>query len=206
MLAELNWDPRVPAGHIGVVADSGIITLTGHVENYADKCAAEAAARRVKGVRGVAEEIEVRLNHLGKRTDDEIATAIVNRLSCDVAIPHDRIKPTVERGWVTLTGEVHWRFEKDAAEQVVERLFGVVGISNDLAIKPRVDVEIIEDEIRHALHRSWLVAPEHVSVSAEGGTVRLAGKVSSSRDRRTAEAIAWASPGAAAVINLLSVE
>ena len=204
VLAELNWDPRVPAGHIGVVADGGIVTLTGHAENYADKYAAERAARRVRGVRGVSEEIEVRLNHLGKRTDDEVVAAVLHRLSWDVSVPRG-ITPTVEDGWVTLTGEVGWRFEKDAAAQDIRRLAGVVGVSNEITIRPRVDVGTMEDDITHALHRSWLVDPKLVSVSAEGGTVTLTGTVATLHDRRVAEATAWAAPGAISVVNLLAI-
>lgn len=141
VLAELNWDPSVPAGHIGVSASAGIVTLTGHTETYAEKHAAETAANRVKGVKGVSEKIEVRLVHGAKRDDAEIAAAIVNRFSWDVSVPADSVVPTVENGWVTLNGDVNWHFEKDAAEQDVRRLAGVVGVINKLTVKPRVNVE-----------------------------------------------------------------
>ncbi len=205
VLAELNWDPRVPAGHIGVSANSGIVTLTGHTETYAEKHAAETAAGRVKGVKGVSEEIEVRLQHGAKRGDDEIAAAIVNRFSWDVSVPADSIVPTVEKGWVTLTGEVTWHFERDAAEQDVRRLAGVVGVVNKITVKPRVNVENVSDDITHALHRSWLFDPKLVTVTADGGTVHLTGTVPTYKDRRTAEATAWASPGAVMVDNRIAV-
>jgi osmotically-inducible protein OsmY len=150
VLAELNWDPRVPAGHIGVSAVDGIVTLTGHTETYAEKHAAETATSRVKGMRGVSEKVEVRLRHDAKRVDDEIAAAIVNRFSWDVSIPVHSVVPTVENGWVTLTGKVSWHFEKDAAEQDVRRLAGVVGVVNRITIKPRVNVENVSDDITHA--------------------------------------------------------
>lgn len=205
VLAELNWDPRVPAGHIGVSASSGIVTLTGHTETYAEKHAAETAAGRVKGVKGVSEEIEVRLQHGAKRGDDEIAAAIVNRFSWDVSVPADGIVPTVEKGWVTLTGEVTWHFEREAAEQDVRRLAGVVGVVNKITVKPRVNVENVSDDITHALHRSWLFDPKLVTVTADGGTVHLTGTVPTWKDRRTAEATAWASPGAVMVDNRIAV-
>lgn len=205
VLAELNWDPRVPAGHIGVSANAGIVTLSGHTETYAEKHAAETAASRVKGVKGVSEKIEVRLLHGAKRGDDEIAAAIVNRFSWDVSVPADSIVPTVEKGWVTLTGEVTWHFEKDAAEQDVRRLAGVVGVVNKITVKPRVNVENISDDITHALHRSWLFDPKLVTVTADGGTVHLTGTVPTYKDRRTAEATAWASPGAVTVDNRIAV-
>jgi osmotically-inducible protein OsmY len=205
VLAELNWDPRVPAGHIGVRAIDGIVTLTGHTETYAEKHAAETATSRVKGVRGVSEKIEVRLRHDAKRVDEEIATAIVNRFSWDVSILGHSVVPTVENGWVTLTGEVSWHFEKDAAEEDVRRLAGVVGVINKITIKPRVNVENVSDDITHALHRSWLFDPKLVTVTADGGTVHLTGTVPTVKDRRTAEATAWASPGAMMVDNRISV-
>ena len=205
VLAELNWDPRVPAGHIGVSAVDGIVTLTGHTETYAEKHAAETATSRVKGVRGVSEKVEVRLRSGAKRVDDEIAAAIVNRFSWDVSIPVHSVIPTVENGWVTLTGEVSWHFEKDAAEQDVRRLAGVVGVVNKITIKPRVNVENVSDDITHALHRSWLFDPKLVTVTAEGGTVHLTGTVPTFKDRRTAEATAWASPGAMMVDNRIAV-
>jgi osmotically-inducible protein OsmY len=205
VLAELNWDPRVPAGHIGVTAVDGIVTLTGHTETYAEKHAAETATSRVKGVRGVSEKVEVRLRHDAKRVDDEIAAAIVNRFSWDVSIPVHSVIPTVESGWVTLTGEVSWHFEKEAAEQDVRRLAGVVGVVNKITIKPRVNVDNVSDDITHALHRSWLFDPKLVTVTAEGGTVHLTGTVPTFKDRRTAEATAWASPGAMMVDNRIAV-
>jgi osmotically-inducible protein OsmY len=205
VLAELNWDPRVPAGHIGVSAVDGIVTLTGHTETFAEKHAAETATSRVKGVRGVSEKVEVRLRHDAKRVDDEIAAAIVNRFSWDVSIPVHSVIPTVENGWVTLTGEVSWHFEKDAAEQDVRRLAGVVGVVNKITIKPRVNVENVSDDITHALHRSWLFDPKLVTVTADGGTVHLTGTVPTVKDRRTAEATAWASPGAMMVDNRIAV-
>ncbi|HEY0269540.1 MAG TPA: BON domain-containing protein [Sphingomonas sp.] len=205
VLAELNWDPRVPAGHSGVTASAGIVTLSGHTETYAEKHAAEIAASRVKGVKGVSETIEVRLAHGAKRGDDEIAAAIVNRFSWDVSIPSDAIVPTVENGWVTLTGEVAWHFEKDAAEQDVRRLAGVVGVVNKITVKPRVNVENVSDDITHALHRSWLFDPKLVTVTADGGTIHLTGTVPTYKDRWTAEDTAWASPGAVMVDNRITV-
>jgi osmotically-inducible protein OsmY len=206
VLAELNWDPGVTAGHIGVIASAGVVTLTGHTASYAEKHAAEVAASRVKGVKAISEKIEVRLADASKRGDEEIAAAIANRLSWDVMVPKDTVVPTVEKGWVTLSGEVRWHLEKQAAEQEVRRLIGVIGVTNHITVKQRVDVENISDDISHALHRSWFFDPKLVTVTAEGGTVRLTGTVPTFRDRRAAEATAWASPGAVLVENELMVE
>ena len=205
VISELNWEPSVTAAHIGVTANAGVVTLTGHVETYAEKRAAETAAARVKGVKAVAENIEVRLAFDTKRSDDEIATAAVDRLAWNLAEPRDAIKVKVEGGWVTLTGQVDWHYQEEAAEQEIRRLFGVVGVSNQVTIKPRVNVSDISDDITHALHRSWLFDPKTIDVSAEGGRVRLNGTVHSLHEKSLAATTAWAAPGATAVENNLAV-
>ena len=205
VLAELEWEPSVTAAHIGVTANAGVITLTGHVESYAQKHAAEAAARRVKGVLAVAEELEVQLPFERKRGDDEIAAAIVDRLAWDVSVPRDAVQVIVKEGWVTLTGKVDWNYERKAAEQDVRRLHGVVGISNQVSIKPQVNTSLIGDNIMHALHRSWFFDPNPVTVTAEGGKIRLTGSVHSMHVRQVAAETAWGAPGAVDVENLLAV-
>jgi osmotically-inducible protein OsmY len=205
VLEELNWEPSVIAAHLGVTANAGVITLTGHVENFAQKHAAEAAVRRVKGVKAVAEEIEVRLPYETKRSDEEIAGAAIGRFEWDVSIPRDTVKVTVDKGWITLTGEVDWHYQKDAASIDVRALFGVTGVSNQITIKPTVDTSTISQDIMHALHRSWFFDPKTISVSAQGGKVRLTGTVGSWHDRQVAAATAWAAPGATAVENDIAV-
>jgi osmotically-inducible protein OsmY len=205
VLEELNWEPSVTAAHLGVAANAGVITLTGHVESFAQKHAAETAVRRVKGVKAVAEEIEVRLPYATKRSDEEIAAAAIGRFEWDVSIPRDTIKVTVDKGWVTLTGEVDWHYQKDAASMDVRALFGVVGVSNQVTIKPTVNTSNISDDITHALGRSWFFDPKTISVSAQGGKVQLTGTVSSWHDRQVAASTAWAAPGATAVENDIAV-
>jgi osmotically-inducible protein OsmY len=203
--AELSWEPSVIASHIGVAAKSGVVTLTGHVEHYANKAAAEAAVRRVKGVKAVAEEIEVRLPFATERDDGEIAAAAINRLMWDVAFPPDAIKVTVEKGWVTLTGQVEWHYQQEAAEQVVGRLYGVTGVSNHISIRPGVDVKHLSDEITHALNRSWYFDPKTIKVTAEAGKVRLTGAAHSMHDRQIAGLTAWSARGVTAVENDITV-
>lgn len=198
---ELSWEPNVVAAHVGVTASDGVVTLTGHVESYAQKDAAEAATRRAKGVKAVAEEIEVKLPFDVQRGNTEIAGAAIERLAWDVSIPRDSLKVKVEKGWITLTGQVDWSYQKDAAEQDIRRLFGVVGVSNQATIKPRVNASNISDNIMHALHRSWYFDPKTVNVSADGGRIRLTGSVHSPHDRQVAVATAWAAPGATCVEN-----
>src|SRR3984885_14389822 len=205
VLEELNWEPSVTAAHIGVTANAGVITLTGHVESFAQKHAAETAVRRVKGVKAVAEEIEVRLPYETKRSDEEIAGAAIGRFEWDVSIPRDTIKVTVDHGWITLTGEVNWHYQKDAASLDVRSLFGVTGVTNQITIKPTVNTSNIRDDIMHAMGRSWFFGPKTMSVSAQGGKVRLTGTVSSWHDRQLAGATAWAAPGASAVENDIAV-
>jgi osmotically-inducible protein OsmY len=205
VLAELNWEPGVIAAHIGVVAKDGIVTLTGHVESLAEKHAAEAAARRVKGVKAVAEEIEVRLSPETHRSDEDIAAAVVDRLAWNVSLPPGAIKATVEKGWITLTGEVDWHYQKAAAELDVQRLFGVVGVTNEITIKSKVHPPEISDDITHALHRSWFFDPKTINVSAEDGTVRLTGTVHLAHERQIAAATAWAAPGVTAVENDITI-
>jgi osmotically-inducible protein OsmY len=201
VLAELGWEPSVIAAHIGVAANAGVVTLTGHVENYAHKHAAETAAGRVKGVKAVAEEIEVRLPFETKRNDEEIAAAAIERLAWDVSVPRDAVKVKVEKGWVTLTGQVDWHYQHEAAQQDVRRLWGVVGVSNLIAIRPRVNVSNLSDDITHALHRSWIFDRQTIHVTADAGKVRLTGTAHSPHDRQTAAMTAWSAPGVTAVEN-----
>jgi osmotically-inducible protein OsmY len=204
VLAELQWEPSIKAAHIGVTARDGVVTLTGHVQTYAEKHAAESAVRRVKGVKAIAEEIEVKLSFDVKRSDEDIAGAIVSRMAWDSTIPQDAVKATVHDGWVTLTGEVNWHFEHDAAAQEVRKLWGVVGVTNEITVKSRVDTSNVSADINRALHRSWF-DPQNIKVTADGGRVKLTGTVTSWNDRRLAGMTAWAAPGATAVENDLVI-
>jgi osmotically-inducible protein OsmY len=204
VLAELAWEPSVTAPHIGVTARDGVVTLSGHVHRFAEKQAAQKAALRVRGVKAVAEEIEVKLPLDTVRSDEDIALAAIDRLAWDSTLPKDAIKVTVQDGWLTLTGEVGWRFEHDAAAQDVRRLWGVVGVSNQITLKPRVNTYNLTSDISNALHRSWF-DHEGVKVSANGGTVTLTGQVKSWSERDLAGSTAWASPGATDVENHLII-
>ena len=205
VLAELSWEPSITAAHIGVTADNGTVTLTGHVNSYGQKHAAEMATGRVKGVKAIAEEIEVRLPFEIKRDDADIATAAANRLAWDTGTPRDAVKIKVEQGRVTLTGQVEWHFQKEAAEREIRNLMGVLGVSNQITIKPRVDTAHLQDDIQLALHRSIFFQPENVHVTAQDGRVKLTGTVNSWQERRTAASTAWAAHGATSVENDLIV-
>ncbi len=205
VLAAFNWEPSVPAGHIGVTANAGVVTLSGHVDSYAAKHAAETAARRVKGVRAVAEAIEVRLPIDTQRSDGDIAAAAIERLAWNVTVPKDSVQVKVETGWVTLTGQVDWWYQKEAAEHDIRPLHGVVGVSNQVAIRPRVDTAGLGDAIVHALHRSSFFDSDTVKVAAHGGKVVLTGTVHSFHERQIAAETAWSAPGATSVENDIAV-
>jgi osmotically-inducible protein OsmY len=203
--AELGWEPSVAAAHIGVTANAGVITLTGHVETYAQKHAAERAAERVKGVLAVAGELVVRLAPGSDRTDGEIAATAIERFAWDVSIPKDAVMVTVEGGWITLTGQLDWWYQRNAAEQAISGLLGVTGVSNQVTIRHKVDTANLSDDIMQALHRSWFLDPRMIRVMAENGMVRLSGTVHTPHDREVAAATAWAAPGVVAVQNDISV-
>lgn len=205
VLAELDWEPSVTAAHIGVSAEDGTVTLTGQVESYGQKHAAEMAAGRVKGVKAIAEEIEVRLPFQIKRNDADIATAVADRISWDTAVPRDKVKIKVEGGWVSLSGELDWQYQRDRVEREIRNLLGVIGISNNITIKEHVDTDDLEDDIQRALHRSVFFQPDKVHVTVKDGHVKLTGKVDSWQDRRTAGSTAWSAKGVKSVDNELVV-
>ena len=205
VLAELEWEPRVTAAHIGVTARDGVVTLTGHVDNFWSKHEAEKAARRVQGVKAVAEEIKVELPLGHKRTDEEIAAAVVDRLGWNVSIPVGAIKVVVENGIVTLSGETDWHYQKDIAETEVRHLNGVVGVMNRISLRRRVDTQTIGADIKSALKRSWYTRPDSIDVRADGGQVTLTGVVHSPYARSVAAATAWSAPGATSVVNNLAI-
>jgi osmotically-inducible protein OsmY len=195
VLDELSWEPEVDHAHIGVAANQGVVTLTGHVPSYLQKIAAERAAKRVKGVKAVAEEIEVRFAFDPKTSDDEIAARIVQLFKWDISVPDDRIQVKVEKGYVTLTGEVDWNFQKTAAKAAAGRISGVTGVYNAVTVRARVSAGDVRERIMAAIKRSSALDAASIDVSVEGGTVKLRGNVHGWNERRIAENAAWAAPG-----------
>jgi|AntAceMinimDraft_12_1070368.scaffolds.fasta_scaffold05511_10 VCBS repeat-containing protein len=202
--AALGWEPSIAADHIGVAVEDGVVTLTGHVDSYWQKSQAERAIGRIRGVKGLAEELEVRLPGHMKKGDDEIAQAALHRMSSDIAIPKDAVKVKVQKGWVTLTGEVEWHYQKDAAAREVRSLAGVTSVTNDVTVKAHPNTAKISEDISHALHRNYFT-DENVKVTATGGKVRLTGHVPSWSDRGLAFSTAWMAPGVTSVQNDISV-
>ncbi len=205
VLDELDFEPSLDAAHIGVTARDGVVTLSGHVANYAEKITAEQAARRVKGVRGIAEEIVVRLPSEKKRADDEIATRALNILNWDVAVPSDQVTIKVENGIVTLMGTVDWQYQKTQAETAVRRLTGVTGVVNQIALRTQVNATDVRDTIVKAFQRAAQLEAASIAVNVIGGKVTLTGRVHDWTERDTAERAAWSVPGVSEVHDQIEV-
>jgi osmotically-inducible protein OsmY len=202
---ELAWDPSINAAHVGVTAQAGVVTLTGHLETFAEKHAVERAVQRVEGVKAVAVELDVKLAPGHRRSDSEIAQAAETAFKWYSLIPADRIRVKVEKGWVTLTGEVDWDYQRSSAAKTVRGLMGVVGVSNHVTLKPSVTPANVSARIREALTRHAEREARHVEVLVLGSTVTLRGHVDSWEDRAAAAGAAWAAPGISLVVNDLKV-
>ena len=205
VLAELKWDARVAPNEIGVAVKDGIVTLTGMVDSFAKKWAAEEAAHRVRGVKAVANDIKVKLPISSERTDDDIARAVVHGLEWDAFIPIDRLDVTVSQGWVTLKGDVEWQYQKQDAERVVRRIQGVKGVSNLITVKPRVLPTELKQKIEEALIRSAKTDAQRIVVETQGSKVILKGTVRSWAEREEAEQVAWNAPGVTEVDNRIVI-
>ena len=205
ILDELEWEPSVTATEIGVIVEDGIVTLTGCVYSYPEKWAAEKAALRVHGVKAVANNIEVKLPTESHRTDEDIARAAANALDWDVALPND-LQAVVDNGWVTLSGEVEWQYQKKTAEVDVARLIGVKGVINNIKITERdVAPSVVKGKIEAALQRHATLDAKGIRVETKGSKVTLEGLVGSWEEREAAEDAAWAAPGVTDVKNKLSI-
>lgn len=202
---ELRWDPAINATHIGVLVDKGIVTLTGHLDSFAEKHAVDHAVRRVAGVRGIAMELDVKLASSHRRSDSEIAQAAVEALRLNSLVPEDRVKVEVENGWVTLSGEVDWGYQFAAAEQCARPLAGVRGLFNEIVVKPRVKGEDIARQITTALTRQALREARHIGVEVEGGVVTLSGKVHSLAEHDAAIGATISTHGVSHVVDRLRV-
>ncbi|MGA8688914.1 MAG: BON domain-containing protein [Methyloceanibacter sp.] len=205
VLDELNWQPSVKAANIGVTAKDGVVTLTGHVGSYAEKWAAERAAGSVFGVKAVAEELEVRYPFERKEDDADIAQRALQVLSWDTEVPKDKVKVKVEKGLVTLSGNLDWHYQRSAAESDVRKLHGVIGLNNQIVIKPRVQASNVRDKIKAALKRKAQIEADHITVTTDGSKVTLGGNVDTWYERSLAERTAWSAPGVTQVENRLTV-
>lgn len=206
VLDELDFEPSVNAAHIGVTAKNGVVTLSGHVGSYAEKIAAEQAARRVVGVHGIAQEIEVRYPGDKKTADDEIADRALSVLKWNAVVPYNVVQVKVQDGWVTLLGEVGWQFQREAAESGIRRLSGVAGVRNDITLKPRVQPTDVKRKIEDALKRSAEVEAAAIHISSLGnGKVALEGKVHDWQERDAVKRAAWSTAGVTSIEDRLQI-
>jgi len=206
IVAELRWEPSLRNDDIAVGVRDGVVTLAGFVDSYLDRSKAERVASKVKGVKAIANEIEVKLPSGSSRADPDIARAALDALTWNISVPHDRIKVKVEKGWLTLEGDVDWYYQKEAAERAVHYLTGVKGVSNLIALRSRPVPSDVKQKIKDALQRGAQFDAEHITVEVEGGKAILRGTVRSFAEMRDAERAARNAPGVLEVDNRLTVD
>lgn len=206
IIDELDFEPSIDAADIGVAVDGGVVTLTGHVPTYAQKVKVEDVVRSVKGVKAIAQEMEVRPFGTHKTADDEIAKRAVNTIAWHTSVPGGAVQISVQGGWIKLTGKVEWQYQKTAAEDAVRHLAGVIGVTNQIEIRPRPSTQDIKQRIENALKRNAELEAQEIKVNVLGnGAVRLEGRVHAWSERRAAERAAWSAAGVKTVEDRITI-
>jgi osmotically-inducible protein OsmY len=206
ILHELEFEPSVNAENIGVAVKDGVVTLTGHVGSYAEKVIAERVVSRVKGVRAIAQEIVVRFPSNVKTADDQIARRALRIIAWDTTVPSDKVQVKVESGWITLSGEVEWQYQRLGAEQAVRKLSGVAGVTNLIKVSPGAEASDVKHRIEESLRRSAEVDARRINVKVAGGKVTLQGKVHAWHEKDVAQQAAWSARGVTEVEDHITID
>jgi osmotically-inducible protein OsmY len=205
VMDDLRWDPSLDASKVGVSATNGVVTLNGSVPSYFQKQNAERVVKRVLGVRAVANDIEVRLPNTIEKNDSDIAQAALNALKWDTSVPEENVTLSVTKGWITLEGSVDWNYQRESCEKAVEKLTGVKGVTNRIAVAPHAKTKDVKSEIKAALHRYAELESRNIEVESADSTITLKGQVRSWAERKEAETAAWMAPGVTQVKNEIIV-
>lgn len=205
VLNELLWDPLVPEARVGVSCNGGVVTLTGHLDSYAEKVATKRAVERVGGVKAIAVELDVIPIGIHQRSDTEIASAVETALSWSTSVPPNRVKVAVEKGWVTLGGELDWHYQRRAVERIIRPLKGVVGITDNIHLKALAIPANLSGRIEDALTRQATREAKRIEIAVDGSVVTLRGKVHSWAEKNAAEGATWSAPGVTRVNNELVI-
>jgi osmotically-inducible protein OsmY len=202
----IKWEPLLHAAEIGVTVKDGVVTLTGVVNSYAKKLEAENAAKNVTGVKAIVEKIEIRFDNTWSKGDSDVANEVLNAFNWSWVVPKDKVKVTVEDGWVTLEGELQWNYQREAAKNAITNLMGIRGITNNIKIQTGTHNQVEKNAIENALARNSTINDRDIHVKVSGNSVTLTGSVGSYYQKDEAERIAWNSPGVWAVENELTIE
>ena len=205
VMAELKWEPAVHATQIGVEVNNSVVTLAGEVSSYTEKLNAERAAQRVSGVKALAVELKIKLSEFGKRTDADIAESATNILGWTSSLPADAAKVMVEGGWLTLSGDVEWQYQRQDAADSVRYLAGVTGVCNQIAIQPQLSATVVKSDIEAALKRRAAADAKTIAVEVKGGDVTLTGTVHSWSERDLATRSAWGTAGVRNVVDKMNL-
>lgn len=206
VLDELAWQPNIDETEIGVIVENGVVTLSGVVNDYAKKVAANKAAKSVAGVKALAEDIEVKYGDDYKKTDKEIAKVAVNALEWNASVPKEKVMVKVDNGYIYLTGKLPWAYQKNTAKRTLQNILGVKGVINNIEIAPDSETHIIEQQITKALERSADLEAKGIRVQVDGQTVQLKGRVHSIKEKELAEKAAYNAPGVVNVQNDIIVQ